>query len=271
MIIDAFIFFNEEELVKLRLSYLNQVIDKFVIIEADHTHQGKKKEWNFEKLLKNELKEFSDKINYHKLEIDVDKISKKEGWIFENVKGGKTWKIENYQRNYIREACKNFSGDDVVLISDLDEIPSVNKINLIKMSDQNKILPAGFEQFLFHLNCNYLNLEKWIGTIATTKKVIDKYEPQYLRNSRYKISTIAQAGWSFSSFGSTEKIHEKFDAFAHDEYNNKKFKSAEHIKNCKEKGADLFHRNIKKKKISKDFFPKDLLGLMEKNSEFYFN
>ena len=271
MIIDAFIFFNEEELVKLRLSYLNQVIDKFVIIEADHTHQGKKKEWNFEKLLTNELKEFSDKINYHKLEIDVDKISKKEGWIFENVKGGKTWKIENYQRNYIREACKNFSGDDIVLISDLDEIPSVNKINLIKMSDQNKILPAGFEQSLFHLNCNYLNLEKWIGTIATTKKVIDKYEPQYLRNSRYKISTIAQAGWSFSSFGSTEKIHEKFDAFAHDEYNNEKFKSAEHIKNCKEKGADLFHRNIKKEKISKDFFPRDLLGLMEKNSKFYFN
>jgi len=256
MIIDAFIFFNEEELVKLRLSYLNQVIDKFVIIEADHTHQGKKKEWNFEKLLKNELKEFSDKINYHKLEIDVDKISKKEGWIFENVKGGKTWKIENYQRNYIREACKNFSGNDVVLISDLDEIPSVNKINLIKMSDQNKILPACFEQFLFHLNCNYLNLEKWIGTIATTKKVIDKYEPQYLRNSRYKISTITQAGWSFSSFGSTKKIHEKFDAFAHDEYNNEKFKSAEHIKNCKEKGADLFHRNIKKKRFLKIFFQK---------------
>ncbi len=271
MIIDAFIFFNEEELVKLRLSYLNQVIDKFVIIEADHTHQGKKKEWNFEKLLKNELKEFSDKINYHKLEIDVDKISKKEGWIFENVKGGKTWKIENYQRNYIREACKNFSGDDVVLISDLDEIPSVNKINLIKMSDQNKILPAGFEQFLFHLNCNYLNLEKWIGTVATTKKVIDKYEPQYLRNSRYKISMITQAGWSFSSFGSTEKIHEKFDAFAHDEYNNEKFKSTDHIKNCKEKGIDLFHRKIKKKKVSKDFFPKDLLKLMEKDSEFYFN
>ena len=271
MIIDAFIFFNEEELVKLRLSYLNQVIDKFVIIEADHTHQGKKKEWNFEKLLKNELKEFSDKINYHKIEIDVDKISKKEGWIFENVKGGKTWKIENYQRNYIREACKNFSGDDVVLISDLDEIPSVNKINLIKMSDQNKILPAGFEQFLFHLNCNYLNLEKWIGTVATTKKVIDKYEPQYLRNSRYKISMITQAGWSFSSFGSTEKIHEKFDAFAHDEYNNEKFKSTDHIKNCKEKGIDLFHRKIKKKKVSKDFFPKDLLKLMEKDSEFYFN
>ena len=78
MIIDAFIFFNEEELVKLRLSYLNQVIDKFVIIEADHTHQGKKKEWNFEKLLKNELKKLTNKINYHKLEIDIDKISKKD-------------------------------------------------------------------------------------------------------------------------------------------------------------------------------------------------
>tara|TARA_B100001540_G_scaffold152106_1_gene134717 strand:+ start:229 stop:477 length:249 start_codon:yes stop_codon:yes gene_type:complete len=81
---------------------------------------------------------------------------------------------------------------------------------------------------------------------------------------------IAQAGWSFSSFGSLERIQEKFEAFAHDEYNNEQFKNSNHIQNCILNGADLFHRKIKKKKIDKNFFPKDLLKLMEENSSFFF-
>ena len=81
---------------------------------------------------------------------------------------------------------------------------------------------------------------------------------------------LAQAGWSFSSFGGVEKIKEKFEAFAHVEYNNEKFKSSNHIQNCILNGTDLFHRKIKKKKIDKNFFPKDLAQLMEKNSSFFF-
>ena len=88
MIIDAFSFFNEEELAQLRIQYLDQEIDKFVIIEADHTHQGKKKEWNFEKLLNNQLKRFKEKIEYHKLKIDLDHVSKLDGWRSTTEKGG---------------------------------------------------------------------------------------------------------------------------------------------------------------------------------------
>ena len=65
MIIDAFIFFNEKELVELRVKYLNSIVDYFVIVEADITHQGKKKDWNFPKILENNLKDFSNKIQYH--------------------------------------------------------------------------------------------------------------------------------------------------------------------------------------------------------------
>ena len=72
MIIDAFSYFNERELVQLRIKYLSELIDKFVIIEADHSHQGKKKDWNFESLLNNELKSFKEKIVYHKLKIDIE-------------------------------------------------------------------------------------------------------------------------------------------------------------------------------------------------------
>ena len=270
MIIDAFSFFNEEELAQLRIQYLDQEIDKFVIIEADHTHQGKKKEWNFEKLLNNQLKRFKDKIDYHKLKIDLDHVSKLDGWRSTTEKGGLGFKMDNFQRNYIQEACKKFSQDDIILISDLDEIPSINKIKFIKSCKLDEIHPVGFEQFLFHINANYLNLERWIGTIATKKKIIDKFKPQELRNNRYRISMIAQAGWSFSSFGSLERIQEKFEAFAHDEYNNEQFKNSNHIQNCILNGADLFHRQIKKKKIDKNFFPKDLLKLMEENTSFFF-
>ena len=57
-------------------------------------------------------------------------------------------------------------------------------------SNFEKIAPVSFEQFLFHLNCQYLNLEKWIGTIGTTKEIIEKFKPQKLRNSRYKMYNI---------------------------------------------------------------------------------
>ena len=56
MLIDAFLFFNEKELTELRVKYLENIVDFFVIVEANITHQGKKKEWNFPGILKNDLK-----------------------------------------------------------------------------------------------------------------------------------------------------------------------------------------------------------------------
>ena len=50
MLIDSFLFFNEAELVELRIKYLNNLVDYFVVVEADITHQGKKKGWNFPKM-----------------------------------------------------------------------------------------------------------------------------------------------------------------------------------------------------------------------------
>ena len=70
MLIDAFLYFNEKELVELRIKYLEDVIDFFVVVEANITHQGKKKNWNFSEVLKNNLKKFSNKIQYHQLDIN---------------------------------------------------------------------------------------------------------------------------------------------------------------------------------------------------------
>ena len=71
MLIDAFLYFNEKELVELRIKYLKDIVDFFVVVEANITHQGKKKDWNFPKILENNLQEFSSKIQYHQLNIDL--------------------------------------------------------------------------------------------------------------------------------------------------------------------------------------------------------
>ena len=270
MLIDAFIFFNEKELAELRIKYLNSVVDFYVVVEANITHQGEKKNWNFPNILKNNLKEFASKIQYHQLDIDIDKIKNENSWIIHGVKGDDAWRIENYQRNFIKDACKKFSGNDILIISDVDEIPSKKKLEFVLSCDFKQIAPIAFEQHLFHLDCNYLKQESWRGSILTTIQICKSYSPQELRNARNKISHLSDSGWSFSSFGSYEAIKVKFKAFAHKEYNNKEFINLQHIENCKKTGSDLFKRNIKTQKIKKSFFPKDLLKLMEENSTFYF-
>ena len=157
-----------------------------------------------------------------------------------------------------------------MIISDVDEIPSKQKLEFIKSCDFKKIAPIVFQQHLFHIDCNFLRLENWRGSIATTIEICNANSPHQLRRSRNKISHLSGSGWSFSSFGGPDKIKEKFEAFAHKEYNNDKFKSIGHIENCKKTGADLFHRKTKTKKIEKNFFPNDLLELMEQNPSFYF-
>ena len=79
MIIDSFNYFNEEEILDLRLNYLSDLVDKFLIVEADITHQGKKKGWNLEKLIKDKFSKFSEKIIYYKKEINIAEVDKEMG------------------------------------------------------------------------------------------------------------------------------------------------------------------------------------------------
>tara|TARA_B110000438_G_scaffold188036_1_gene179691 strand:- start:1254 stop:2087 length:834 start_codon:yes stop_codon:yes gene_type:complete len=272
MIIDAFTFFNEKELVELRVKYLSDIVDYFIIVEADHTHTGKKKNWNFTEILNGSLKEYSSKIKYHQMKIDLTKAEAEKSPNYIGKTLGRSWRIETIQRNFLKEAYKKSSfSDDIIIISDLDEIPSKDKISFIKSSNFKTIAPVALGQSLFHLNCNYLDLEEWIGSVILTKQLIEKYEPQIFRDYKNRISHFTEAGWSFSSFGGPKRIREKLEAFCHEEYNKEEYKSEIHLKKCIETGADLFDRKVNKKKVDKNFFPKDLLKLMEENPDFYFN
>ena len=271
MIVDAFTFFNEKELVELRVKYLNDIVDCFLVVEADHTHSGKEKKWNFPELLKNNLKQFSHKIQYHQMNADLKKAEAEKNPNYIGKTLGRSWKLESMQRNFLKNSYRKISsGEDIIIISDLDEIPLKDKIDFIKSSDFKTIAPVAFAQSLFHLNCKFLDLEKWIGSVVITSQLIEKYEPQIFRDYKNRISRFIDAGWSFSSFGGVERVRAKLEAFCHEEYNKEEYKREEHLKKCMETGSDLFNRQTNKKRIDKNFFPDDLLKLMKENPTFYF-
>ena len=110
-IYDCFTFYNEFELLELRLKSLWDVVDYFVIVEADRKHTNEPKPYYFWER-QDEFKEFFPKIRHLPVEMTID------------FKGVGDWSIENAQRDAIIYGLEDAAPDDLILISDLDEIPA---------------------------------------------------------------------------------------------------------------------------------------------------
>ena len=119
-IYDCFQFFNEENILDLRLNILDEFVNFFVIVESTTDHQGNKKKLNFDK---DKFKKFQKKIIYVVVEDTLDTIKKPHL--------GQNSLVERHQRNSITRGLKNCSDDDLIVISDVDEIPDLNKLSLL--------------------------------------------------------------------------------------------------------------------------------------------
>mgnify|MGYP001456492360 FL=1 len=117
-IYDCFQFFNEETILDLRLNILEESVNFFVIVESTTDHQGNEKKLNFDI---NKFKKFQKKIIYVVVEDTLDTIKKPHI--------GQNSLVERHQRNSITRGLKNCSDNDLVIISDVDEIPDLTKIN----------------------------------------------------------------------------------------------------------------------------------------------
>ena len=143
-IYDCFTYFNEDLILDLRFNILYKHVDYFVIIEGNKTHSGQLKKKNFD--IKKFIK-FKKKIKYYFVEMPNNMSS---------------WQLENFQRNQIIRGLKYANGDDIILISDCDEIPDIQySIENIK---DNKVF--AFEQKCFYFKLNLMNPRSnpWYGT-----------------------------------------------------------------------------------------------------------
>lgn len=252
MIYDCFIFFNELELLDIRLNVLNEKVDKFVLVESTRTFTNNPKPLYFQEN-KHRFEKFSDKI----IHVVIDEFPE-----FTNA-----WDYETFQRNSIKEGLKNCNLDDIVLISDIDEIPNLYSINAnSEVSDL-----AFFQQTLYYYFLNYKlkRAKLWNGTAILRFK--DFTEAQNIRDkrNRKKYSKIKNGGWHFSYLGGAEKIKQKIEAFAHQEYNSEKFKDIDRINLMINQGKDLFGRKKYSFKVVKldNTFPNYILKSKDKYSQ----
>jgi beta-1,4-mannosyl-glycoprotein beta-1,4-N-acetylglucosaminyltransferase len=228
-VIDCFIFYNEIDMLKFRLKELNDCVDFFVLVECIKTHQNNDKELFFENN-KHQFTEYLDKI--------IHIIVK------DNIPTGdeNAWYRENYQRRCIDIGIKklNLNNDDIIIISDLDEIPDSNTINNIKNSNNfNGIYILEQDLYYYNLNTKY-------NSKSTLAKILNygsyNGDPQSLRGNN-TIPTIKNGGWHFSYFGDVKFIKNKLLNFAHREFNNEFYLNDERITKKIQNNTDLFDRN----------------------------
>ena len=196
MIVDCFTFHNEVDFIIKRMTYLNSVIDKFVIVESTYTHRGEPKELYFQ-VNKDKFDVWKDKI----IHIILDIIPQDSN----------PWTMENLQRNYILKGLKTMPDDAIIMISDADEVPKTELIRKLPKS----LDTISLHMVTFNYSIEYFQtFEKWFGTVISTKKnVVDK-TPQYFRDNRWKFPHIEFGGWHFSSFGDEKFLANKLRSCA---------------------------------------------------------
>ena len=246
-IYDCFQYFNEDHIVDLRFNILNDQVDYFVISESTKTHQGKEKKLNFD--IKN-FRKFKDKIIY----VVADYQKEKD---FSNHIGGESL-IEQHQRNNLELGIKKANENDLIILSDSDEIPDLKKINQIKK--KTKFTAFSQLMFMYKLNLQNLNESNWIGSKICLKKDFPK--PQKLRNMKFKKYPfwrvdksnlqIINGGWHFSFLQTPENIAKKIKSYSHGEFNTEEITNEENINKKILNNKDIFGRGYKLKKIDID-------------------
>ena len=228
-IYDCFMYFDEDLLLDIRLNTLNKFVKKFVITEATYTHNGNKKELRFDI---NKFKKFKDKITYLIVDRQPENILDLVDGENREKRGEKLilngMARDYFQRENLSRGLVDAAGDDLILVSDLDEIPNLEDIDFTNI--KNNILIFEQKMFYYKLNLFYQDYT-WLGTKATKKKNFKS--PQWIRNikgknyPKWRIDTlisskkysnlvfIKNGGWHFTCLRSPEELEKKLLNFAH--------------------------------------------------------
>lgn len=228
---DCFPFCGELDLLEIRLNELDEVVDKFVLVEATRTHSGKTKPLYF-KDNSARFSQFLGKI----IHIVVDDYPPAD-----MAKLGQSWIYERHQRDAISRGLINCSDDDIIISSDIDEIPRAETVRLYDV----QMGLAGLNQSMhtYWLNCVNRDTEyAWCKILPyRMAKSMTHCGIRYANNN----IVLPNGGWHFSFMGNIKDVITKIESWAHQEYNNKIMKDERNIRNIMEFGIDPHGRNVK--------------------------
>ena len=228
-IFDCFMYFDEEVVLDVRLNILNKFVDYFVIVESKFTHKGDPRDLQFNH---KKFEKFKNKIIYLVYDEQPKVIEIINDNDLEDIKSAKyifnAGHRENGQRNYIQKGLIDADADDIILISDVDEIPNLLNIDFNLINE--KIILFKQDMFYYKFNLHLPNLI-WTGTKACRHKHL--INPQWLRNvkdrkySFYRIDTIFSkdkyknikfintGGWHFTNIKTPIEIEHKLRSYLH--------------------------------------------------------
>ena len=260
-IFDCFMYFDEEVVLDVRLNTLDKYVDYFVIVESSFTHKGDNKNLMFNH---NKFEKFKNKIIY----LVYDKQPKGIEVVNENdSEGEKSRKYilnaalrENGQRNFIQNGLNKAEDNDIILISDVDEIPNLSEVNFNNISE--KIIMFHQDMFYYKFDLKIPNL-LWTGTRGCRKKYL--LSPQWLRNVKDRkyfpfridilfsekkyssIKFISNGGWHFSYIKTAEEIEHKLKSYLHHREFDEQSLSVEEIQNIIENKKAIYDLKVDKR------------------------
>lgn len=223
-IIDCTTYFAEDLMLDVRFNILNDYVEKFIIVESKYSHSGEKKNLNFD--INNYLK-FKDKIEYLVIEEEPEGIIRNINNDSSIKRMNSLLRIEQ-SYDFILNAIKNFSENDLICLSDNDEIPNFES-KIFKESNNDIFI---FKQLFFYYKFNlFYDLMPWYGTKACKKKKLLSFSwLRNLKNKKYpwwrfdtylsktkqtNIQIVNDGGWHFTNLKTAEDIHKKLSNFGH--------------------------------------------------------
>ena len=200
-IYDCFLYWDEDLLLDLRLNILNDYVDFFVVVEGNKTWQNNFKKFKFDL---DKFKKFREKIIYIQVE---------------DMPGGvNPWVRENFQRNCIERGLKDAQNDDLIVISDLDEIPNPEKISKFETNKRYAVFKQN--HYYYKLNLRAQKNPYWNGSRICVRKYLKS--PQWLRDLKFKKrpfwrldklrqnNIIENGGWHFCNLKSPKDLVYKY-------------------------------------------------------------
>lgn len=254
-IVDALTFNKELDLLEDRFEYLHKHVDYFLVVESNYTHTGKEKPLYFAENASRFLK-YAHKILPCRLIVDKD-------YDFTDA-----WKLENHQRNFISLCLDSFDANDIIMVSDADEIPDRTQFNnLREMMKVHDIVRFNQTMFYYNLSTRLTSFPTWGASYAAKKHYLNAKTANGLRmDHREPTDGTISAGWHLTYFMTPEQIKNKLESFAHNTYNTPYFKDVARIQACIEERRDLFDREDHEfEEIDPDtYFPEEFLSVFNK-------
>ncbi len=281
-IFDCTTFFDEKMMMDIRFNVLNKFVYKFIVVESLFSHSGQKKKINFKKT---DYPNFKDKIEHIVIEREPENLIK-ENQIKKNELNKRLNSIKRIEQSYdyMSFGLKDAQDNDLIMLSDNDEIPNLEAINLNEIKN-NFII---FEQLFFYYKFNLIyDKLKWSGTKACKKKNLTSLSDlRNLKNKKYpfwridtyfskikqtNLKIISNGGWHFTNVKTPEELFVKLSNFGHhDEFEisnlnleklKKKIRNKEVLYNhfADKKDKSRWDYDYKLKKMDDIFLPKYLI------------